>query len=184
MKLNPPRGNDIMGLPMSNPMTITVNKVQNTMQVQLGGRVDETAIFPKIEDGDISSVVIDLDGIESISSAGVRRWVSWIWNLEKQFPSATITLTRCQVPMVHQITTFRKFLPAKSVIDSLYIPYYCDACGADASILFDRVTLEKDGIYLPELLQNKVVDCPTCSKPMNLDVDPVTCASLFAEKSS
>ena len=165
---------------MSKTMQINVTTDNSSLKVDLAGRVDENAVFPKVEEPSIGSVRIDLDGIQSISSAGVRRWVSWIWNLEKQYPSATITLSRCQVPMVHQITTFRKFLPAKSVIESLYIPYFCENCSEDHAVLYERSALEKDGAYLPELLQNKNVPCEVCAKPMVLDIDPATCASLFA----
>ena len=99
------------------------------------GNVDEDANFTPQDLGAASSVVLELEGVTSINSVGIREWIKWV----KTMPSS-IKLSVRKVPkiVVDQINMVSGFLPPNTTIESFFVPYYCDASGTEKMVLFEN----------------------------------------------
>ena len=103
--------------------------------LSLKGSVDEDAVFtpPKITPG--AAVTLDLEDVTAINSVGIREWIKWV----KAFPAVTeLAVRRCPKVIVDQINMVAGFLPAGTVVQSFYVPYYADESGTEKMVLFEN----------------------------------------------
>jgi hypothetical protein len=78
-------------------------------------------------------VIIDLSGIRTINSVGIREWLHWVGPAAE---ARDIVLERCPKAMVFQFNMVEGFLPARVQVASFFVPYFCEACDREDSILF------------------------------------------------
>ena len=95
--------------------------------IYLTGYVDENADFSGLNPKPSVQLVIDLAGVEHLNSLGLRTWVNWVKKLD-QYPGG-IFLRRCPNVVVHQMNILEGFIPLNAVVESLEVPFLCDACG-------------------------------------------------------
>jgi hypothetical protein len=117
---------------------------------------DFAPLLPQLE----GPVVIDLQGIRRINSAGVRQWIRFLGAISG---SADVTLARCPAAFVHQAALIRNFLQ-RARVTSFYAPYICPGCEASRSVLVEVATIA--GRSPPP------VQCGPCSTPMTIDAVP------------
>lgn len=108
---------------------------------QFCGAIDEEAEFPEIDmPGD---VVIDLEAVTAINSIGIRGWISWFGaRAESHF-----TFINCPKGLVMQMNMVEGFLPKKSKVSSLQVPFYCEDTDEEKDVLFTvgQEVVVKDG---------------------------------------
>lgn len=117
-----------------------------------------TQILSKIS----QKVKIDLSGVSSVNSCGVRSWINFMRELEAK--GHEITFEKCAAEVVMQFNMIPSFKgPAK--VNSLFGNYVCDNCGAEREILFES------GKNLPASPDDELeeVICASCSHVMELD---------------
>jgi hypothetical protein len=142
----------------TNPVSWTSAADPDGVRHELAGEITEAADFSPLLAEPTRRVVLDLEGIKRINSAGVRQWILFMANLTKS--GAHVVLERCSVPFVHQlnmVTTFR----GGAEIRSVAVPYSCAPCG-----------LEATGIVSPTPdapITVPVKPCPECGKAMEFD---------------
>ena len=56
----------------------TIKQNGDTLHLTFDGAIDEDTEFPALKLGSAKKVVIDLNGIRSINSVGIREWLAWI----------------------------------------------------------------------------------------------------------
>ena len=108
------------------------------MQLKFSGAIDEDAQFPVVDLGAAKQVEIDLQDIKSINSVGIRGWLDWIRPVAEK---ATIRLINSPKAMVFQFNMVNGFLPTGTIVQSFYVPFYCEKCDKEENILF---TVGKD----------------------------------------
>jgi len=116
----------------------TVKQAGDTLHLAFEGAIDEDTEFPSLNLSLAKKVVIDLNGIRSINSVGIREWLGWIRPVAQ---TAEITLERCPKSMVLQFNMVDGFLPPNTKVTSFYVPYFCEKCDFEGSHL---LTVGKD----------------------------------------
>lgn len=97
------------------------------------GTIDEDVAFPAIDLKGAQQVVLDLQGVRTINSVGIREWLNWITPLSEK---TDLVLKNCPKALVFQFNMVEGFLPARAKVVSFYVPYYCEKCDKEENVLF------------------------------------------------
>ena len=103
-----------------------------TLVMQMGGVLDDECQFPTHESlAGYTGFLFDFEKVTGIDAIGIRRWLSFVG------PLAELPMTFKNVPpaIVFQFNTMKGFLPAHAVVESVFLPLYCEACQKEASAL-------------------------------------------------
>jgi len=111
---------------------------QNNMYVS--GPLNEDSSFPSTTSDSAKPLHLHLDEVSSINSTGIRQWLIWV----NSQPEATWKLWGCPSHFINQLNIIDGFVPAKTRVRSLYIPYFSDETEEEAIVLIDREAWEKD----------------------------------------
>ncbi len=117
-----------------------------------------------------SLVAIDLSEVDRINPCGVRDWVNWIHALEAK--GATMLFLECSPSIVAQINLVNNFT-GSGHIKSLYLPYYCESCNEESTLLYEAKDLA------PEQLP-PVSRCNSCQHVMDFDDMPESYFAFLA----
>ena len=118
----------------------------STLVLDVKGNVDEDANFTPPDLGSSTTVALDLHEVTAINSVGIREWIKWV----KTMPaSVKLSVRRCPKIIVDQINMVAGFLPAGTVVESFYVPYYADASGNEKMVLFNNGNEFKNGEVFP-----------------------------------
>lgn len=109
-----------------------MNKAGEKLNVVMSGSIDEDADFTQGNLSGASQIEIDMGGLKSINSCGIREWIKWMGAA----PSAKITFNNCPKVIVDQINMVDGFLPANAKVMSFFVPYYNDESGTEKNVLF------------------------------------------------
>jgi hypothetical protein len=139
---------------------ITCLKCRGTINEQLDGKHLAGTVKAK-------TLVLDLSGVEKISSFGIREWSAFIGAVEKNVDN--IYLLGCTPRVINQINMVTNFV-GRSLIFSFYAPYRCDYCESTKQILLN---VDRDFDAIKKLKPPERI-CETCGNPEYFDDDPVT----------
>ena len=144
-----------------------------SLHLEIAGAITVTAQFPNIPNSNFKEVVIDLEKVTYINSFGVRRWMLWNWNLEKDFAQTRLFFDRIPALLVRQTAIIKEFFPKQAIARSVYVSYFCTPCDELVDKLFDLAgeLKTRDTKTMVQALQ-ATVSCPRCQKPMALDSVP------------
>lgn len=153
------------------PFQIRAQRENEKCVLLFQGPIDEDVRFDAIdrEIGDVKTVVIDFADVTVLNSLGIRTWMVWLrqWIGQKDF-----VFRRCPKAVVDQFNVLSGFLPKGSVVESFYVPYFCDACTREQSILYrkDIDFKQARGESPAWVCEPKHVKCDICSEALELDV--------------
>lgn len=160
----------------SRAPNLTIERLpgENAVYFRLKGVINETFDPAKLVDiGECA--IVDLGGVRSITSFGVRRWRDFV----SAVPSTTsLYLLDCPPCVVDQINLVLNFVGRAEVL-SARAPYFCPKCEKDAEVRFDLLNQ-------PELVrgaQPGPQPCPTCGTEMEGESDYLRFAPRHAAKS-
>ncbi|XYH97399.1 FIST N-terminal domain-containing protein [Sorangium sp. So ce1128] len=149
-------------------------KIGDVLVVRLAGRMTEAfkgAALARELDG---RVLIDLAGVERITSFGVREWLQMIQAAQPRLRA--LYLARCSEPVINQLSMIRRFAGGGQVV-SFYAPYCCESCGAQFERLIDCA---HDASSLAEGKPPEAV-CPRCGGAGAFDDDAETYFGFVAQ---
>jgi hypothetical protein len=106
----------------------------NVLHLSFMGTIDEDTNFPEVDLNGVSSVQLDLNGIKSINSVGIREWLDWIRPVAEK---TDIVLENCPKSMVFQFNMVDGFLPPRSSVKSFFVPFFCESCDKEQNLLFN-----------------------------------------------
>lgn len=109
-----------------------ITKQGQTLQLSVAGVIDEDADFAQLSINGAQEIRIDLNGVKSINSCGIREWIKWVG----QVPQAKITYEMCPKVIVDQINMVDGFLPLNAHVTSFFVPYYNEETGSEKNVLF------------------------------------------------
>lgn len=132
--------------------------------VRFEGRIDERFSGRELGSALSGSLVLDLAGVERITSYGVRAWLEM---LEAIPTDAEVHLYRCSEAVVAQLASSSAFAGRARVV-SFVVPVVCDDCGATSQLAID-VERSRD-----VLLDGRTPErpCERCGGRPRLDDDP------------
>lgn len=112
--------------------TINLNKEDSAIKIDISGAIDEDVEFSTFAISGANQLVLNLAGIKSINSCGIREWIKWL----SQAGNAKIEYHNCPKIIVDQINMVDGFLPSSGQVMSFFVPYYNEASGEEKSVLF------------------------------------------------
>jgi hypothetical protein len=119
----------------------------------LKGAIDERADFSIITPA-TQNVILDFDGITSINSYGVKKWVLLLNSLKDK----NIIYENCPTVLVEQINVI-KHLNAGIKLLSFYLPFGCDSCDVEVDKLVTMEDVKEEG-FMDSL--DELYDCERC----------------------
>lgn len=122
-----------------------IEKAADRLNLTLAGTIDEDADFSQIPIAGSPVIEVQMGGIKSINSCGIREWIKWM----SAATGAQVVWHECPKVIVDQINMVDGFLPANAKVASFYVPYYNDDAGSEKSILFRDGTEYKEGSLTP-----------------------------------
>lgn len=139
------------------------------LSLQVSGYIGENSEFFEVDMRGLTDLDVDLAGVNYLNSIGVKNWILWT----RRIPTGVkVSFHNCPSLVINQMSTVAGFLPAGASVQSLFVPYHCDNCSKDDSLLVHRGQQFEFGTSdLPrrvEILENK--PCPDCKSPMEADV--------------
>ncbi|WP_437483649.1 FIST N-terminal domain-containing protein [Sorangium sp. So ce1014] len=149
-------------------------RIGEVLVVRLAGRMTEAfkgAALARELDG---KVLLDLAGVERITSFGVREWLQMIQAAQPRLRA--LYLARCSEPVVNQLSMIRRFAGNGQVV-SFYAPYCCESCGTQFERLVDCA---HDAASLAEGKPPEAV-CPRCRGAGAFDDDAETYFGFVAQ---
>jgi ABC-type transporter Mla MlaB component/DNA-directed RNA polymerase subunit RPC12/RpoP len=128
-----------------------VGPINEESEVHLGQLLNK--LGPKCE--------INFAGIEYVNSCGVRAWINFMRELEKN--GRQVSFVECPPEIVMQINMIPSFR-GKAKVNSVYASYECGECGHTDQVLFESGrNMPTDGGSLPP------VKCVKCGENMEME---------------
>ncbi len=141
------------------------------LKVKFNGGITETIHLETLNLKEKTELVLNFNGINYINSAGTRRWMFWMWNIEKELPDLKFSIEKCPTVMLRQIMGVAHFVPKTTQIKSFYAPFYCEACDEDISRLFEvKPLLNLDDQSFSKTISSQ--SCPKCQGSLTLGLVP------------
>lgn len=105
--------------------------------------------------------VLNLKEVKSINSCGVRAWINFIREAEK---NRKLIFEECTPEVVSQINMIPNF-KGTAHIKSVYASYTCESCD------FQKLELFEEGKNLPKSHDEDIPDinCPQCNEVMEME---------------
>jgi hypothetical protein len=138
--------------------------------ITMTGGFDSTAgvMLIRLYDLKAAKAVINLKGIKTINSSGVRGWINFLQTFQQ---TCAVTLVECSAPIVSHMLMMPSFKSAAK-IDSLYVDFFCPKCEAESASLLTRAQAANKQISEPR--------CTKCSLPMTSEEDAAQIIALFS----
>jgi hypothetical protein len=145
------------------PFTVRPDKT-NPSRLVCAGDLDENATphLKKAAEAAGSTTELNVRGIDSINSIGIREWVAFVRALEAK---GQVTYDECSVEFVSQLNMVKSFR-GKANIRSLMRAYVCDDCSTRTELLLTASEHFPGGdLRMPS------VPCPKCGTACVPEVD-------------
>lgn len=140
--------------------------------VVLDGRLDERFDGAGLGASLSGSVILELSGIERISSFGIRAWLEMLRSIASRPTEVRVYLARCSEAVIAQVGAMRAFVgPAQ--LASVLVPFACTHCGHE---LRATLSCEDMPILLPQPLPPRT--CPRCGGTAVFDDEPASLAPI------
>jgi DNA-directed RNA polymerase subunit RPC12/RpoP len=139
---------------------LTINKqiLQEELNVELIGAIDEDADFKELVGLEQKNISFDFEKVTMINSCGIREWIKFL----EMIPEKTnITYNNCPQIIIEQINMVHGFFRKGAAINSFYAPYYCEKCGKET-----KVHLKADQVKNRKAPK---MECPKCGDEMDFD---------------
>lgn len=122
------------------------NEASGQLTLSFHGQIDEDASFEGLTLDGAQQIELDLNGVESINSCGIREWIKWI----RSAPAGSkISYQRCPKVIVDQINMVAGFLPENAKVASFYVPYFNEDSGSEKMVLFSEGKEYQSGNVMP-----------------------------------
>lgn len=159
-------------------LSIQQNSNGAVLEILLDGSLNETLDLSGVDLGSASEIHIDFNGVTSINSTGINKWVQWTQKLEEVHRGKEVNFCNCPKIIIDQINAVKGFMPNNARIESFWIPFYCEESDRREFLLLTRgkdfMESTSDGeqwINIPDC------NCSETSTPCEPDIMP---AKYFA----
>lgn len=126
-------------------LDVKMSKAADKLVVHMAGTIDEDVDFTQYNIAGNPAVEVELGGLKSINSCGIREWIKWM----STAGASPVSFSNCPKVIVDQINMVDGFLPSTGKVNSFYVPYYNDDSGSEKNVLFRYGTEFGDGNVTP-----------------------------------
>jgi serine/threonine protein kinase len=150
---------------MANGSKLQFDRIDGggTTLLRLRGTIDADFPASEIIAAAGTNLVLDLSGVERITSFGVREWTRAL----DQIQASWVGFTHCRPIIVVQFNSVVHFGKRGQII-SMTLPYVCDSCGAECEDLIDL----RDRFDVVEADDPPTMKCPKCGEQASFDDMP------------
>lgn len=150
---------------------VNVQLLESESQISIQGSIDENMDFSSLKIGEAKNLILDLREVRSLNSMGLRNWVHWVKSFRGR---KQLFLRHCPRVVVDQMNILQGFLPIGAVVESIFVPYYCESCDKEENVLAQRGRDYMEGSVDAREGQNlsPTKICPHCGKTSEMDVIP------------
>ena len=141
-------------------LKVTISSTEEDVTYVFSGEVDEDFQRTEIPKIAKKKTILDLAGISSFNSCGIREWVFWVQDLSRD---SEIKFRACSVSMIDQINMIPQSL-GRGQLESFYAPYYCEKCGE-----VNRLLHLRDCFSLIAQKKAPKLRCETCDRQLTFD---------------
>lgn len=113
-------------------LDVKMEKASDTLKVNMVGTIDEDVDFTQFNIAGNPNIEVELSGLKSINSCGIREWIKWMGSAS----GSKISFSNCPKVIVDQINMVEGFLPSGGKVESFFVPYYNDDSGSEKNVLF------------------------------------------------
>lgn len=125
----------------------------DTFLVKLTGSIEENVDFAGlVGQPPAQKMDVILKEISRINSVGVKAWIKYFQGLSAK--GVQLRFLECSTAIVEQINLISNFT-CGGTVESIYVPYCCQSCGAELLGLFRAADLKKIGLQVPDLKCSK-----------------------------
>ncbi len=114
-------------------MKITQNG--SSFNAEIVGPIGESTPLFRVKLDGALDITLDMSQTTFINSIGVKNWILWSLRIPK---SCKIHLLNAPFVIASQASTVVGFMTKDMHIESLRVPYTCEACGAEETRLANR----------------------------------------------
>lgn len=144
--------------------TFQVETKDDWEKIRIVGSITEDAEVPlgNLRTKISSKVIFNFRQVSLVNSCGVRAWINFLRDIEKD---REIVFEECTPEIISQVNMIPNFR-GKSQIRSAYAAYVCPECDHQQKVLFE------EGRNLPSSPEEKVADvkCESCGhSPMEME---------------
>lgn len=151
--------------------SVNVKKIDSTnWHIDLSGTIGETYELFHLDFRGVKHTTLNFEKTTYLNSVGVKSWINW---LSRVVPPLVLTYTHCPRLIINQINMVAGFLPRGSSVQSFYVPYHCEKCSAEKSLLLESGTGFTAGDAIskqPKINAPDEVKCDKCQSEMEMDV--------------
>lgn len=150
---------------MASHASIVRTRMRGGLLARVSGIIDETFSGDDLVTGASGIMVIDLGGVQRITSFGIRAWVQALKRLRADY----YCLVNCQPNIVSQLNLVTGFA-VKGEVVSFHAPFFCPECDESPSIVLDL--RRPDHRLAVATLELPPVKCPSCGAACEFDDMP------------
>lgn len=142
-----------------------IKNENGTSVLYLSGKIDEDTPLADIFDGIESNgvLIVDMKGVTSINSYGVRCWINAITPIASLFK---LIFRNIPSVIVGQMNMIFNFIPASAIVEGFYAPFYCDECDDEKEIFFTPKDISKDSYGQFKV---PIVECDVCKSVLEFE---------------
>ena len=145
-----------------------IQRTPTQLHVQMAGPIGETTPLFNMPMPGLKEILLDMNDVTFINSIGIKHWILWTVKVPDD---AMVRLVNCPFVIATQASIVVGFVKANMKIESMKLPFVCDACSTEANSL---IHMNKDYFYATgqtsaRILVPDSLPCPKCKKPMEQD---------------
>jgi hypothetical protein len=127
----------------------------------LEGVIDETTDFQKLIGNPKAELRLNCREIRRINSGGIRNWTKYFTALLSG--GVKVTLEECSPQVVEFLNQVTESTNRGISIESVHVPYFCEACDKEVLSLHSVEQLKQAGCQVSD------TKCPTCGGSASFD---------------
>jgi anti-anti-sigma regulatory factor len=146
-----------------NELKVTRSAGNKSLEISLEGPIDERSNLNTLVGSFLGDLVVNCEKVTRVNSVGVKQWMSYFTSLQNS--RISFQFEKISPALVEQFNIIKNFA-CGGKINSLLLPYHCDACNYHFQIIYSTASVQEAQYQPPPL------HCPQCQKPASFDEIP------------
>ncbi len=141
--------------------------------IRIKGELSASTSFPNMNLKANDDIILSLEDVVGINSAGVQKWIKWITELQNTNPETSFQFKSFPANFARLAHQIKGFLPEKSIIESFVVPYFCQNCDCNFNVEYLKGSNWNSSWTNLELIKNiSHATCPDCKTSGEIDAMP------------
>ena len=108
----------------------------HTLTVKICGEMSALTSFPSLPKNQVKQIIVQLEEAGYVNSDGVQNWMKWIREVQAANESIVFCFKFLPSNFARLAYQVKGFLPARSKIESVIVPYFCSDCAVNFMVKY------------------------------------------------